>query len=74
MSTVSPAAVHVQQPGEDEEDEGTEDRDEDPHGLLPMEICKTQRDGDDVSDIKRYMCAVQWTVHYHQRVTYSRGL
>lgn len=57
MIIVSPAAVHVQQPGEDEEDEGTEDRDEDPHGLLPMEICKTQRDGDDVSDTKKvYVC------------------
>lgn len=40
MIPLLPVTVHVQQPCEDEEDEGSEDHDEDPRRLLSMEICR----------------------------------
>lgn len=39
MINALPVAVHVEQPCEDEEDEGREDSNEDPNRLLRMEIC-----------------------------------
>lgn len=39
MINVLPVTVHVEQPCEDEEDEGREDSNEDPNRLLRMEIC-----------------------------------
>lgn len=39
MINALPVAVHVEQPCEDEEDEGREDSNEDPNRLLGMEIC-----------------------------------